>query len=78
MAGADRLNSLHSLFIMTKDQYMPTYEDIIKNDPRVEQYERGEVLNADRMKLNYGGEIDVGVLLLNLDSPISISAPRVL
>lgn len=75
MAGLDRLNSLHSATIMTKDMYLPSFEDIFRNDPRVSQYEVGEVLFPDKPTVNYGGEIDINAMIFNLDSPWQISAP---
>ena len=75
MAGLDRLNSLHSSMIMTKDMYLPSFEDIIRSDPRVSQYEICELLYPDRPTVNYGGEIDFNAMIFNLDKPWQISPP---
>ena len=66
--GVDRLNSLHSVFIMAKDMYEPSFERIIRDDPRVTEYEIGEAVYASQMKLAYGGDIEHRVIILNADA----------
>ena len=75
-ASSDRLNSFHSLFVMSREDYLPSFEAFIKDDPRVSRYEIGEALLA-QMKINYGGEIDINVLLLDLGGANTISTPAI-
>jgi len=78
IAGTDRLNSVHSMFIMNRSVYNPSFEDAIREDPRVSQYEIGEVLFPSWVKFNYGGEIELSrVIILNLDNPMKISGPHI-
>jgi putative ABC transport system permease protein len=76
--GIDRLNGLHSIFIMTKELYKPAYEDILKNDPRVTQYDIGEAIYVQQIKVNYGGDIEPQLIILNAEAGLKISAPPIL
>ena len=76
-AGLDRLHSLHSLFYISRDKFEPSFEDVIKNDPRVTEYEISETLSAGYAKINYGGEINWNVIIANIDTPLRISAPKI-
>ncbi|MDR0490693.1 MAG: ABC transporter permease, partial [Oscillospiraceae bacterium] len=73
--GIERLNGLHSAFIMTKEMYKPEYEDILKNDSRVSEYDINEAVFIDKFKINYGGETEHRVMFLNADAGLRISAP---
>ena len=73
-AEVERLNGLHSVFVMTKDTYLPAYEDIIKNDPRVVEYDIGEVIFNGQLTIDYGGELEHRVMILNADDARTISA----
>jgi putative ABC transport system permease protein len=75
--GIDRLNGLHSVFIMTKETYKPEYEDILKNDPRVTEYDIGEALYINQGKATYGGDIESRIVILNADAGLKISAPPI-
>ena len=75
-AGVERLNSLHSVFIMTKTMFAPPFEAIIQNDPRIAEYEIGEAIHADKLHLTYGGEIEPRTIILNAGDARQISAPR--
>ena len=75
-AGIERLHSLHSLILMTREKFEPGFEDIIKNDPRTAEYEITEVLSGT-FKINYGGEIEWLVIIEDLDKPLRISAPNI-
>ena len=74
-AGVERLHSLHSLVVMHRDKYEAGFEDIIKNDTRVAEYEITEVLSG-AFKINYGGEIEWLVIIDNIDKPLRISSPN--
>ena len=76
-AGVERLNSLHSAFIISKEIYNPAFEEIIKNDPRVKEYDIGEVIHVYRLYMNYGGEFEPRTMILNADDGRKISAPRI-
>ncbi|MCL2818500.1 MAG: FtsX-like permease family protein, partial [Actinomycetia bacterium] len=71
----DRSNSLHSAFVMTKDTYSETFEEVIRDDPRVSQYEIVEVLSPESITLDYGGQTDVRAILFDLDTTYEISPP---
>lgn len=77
-ASVDRLHSLHSAFVLRKDQYNPSFEDILKEDPRVSQYEISEVVCLGEVTVDYGGEIELRAVILNLDNQIEISAPKMM
>ena len=76
-AGIERLHSLHSLFVMQRDWYEPAFEELIKNDPSVVEYEITEALSGE-LKFNYGGEIEWKVIIADLDKPLRISAPKII
>ncbi|MDR0469742.1 MAG: ABC transporter permease, partial [Peptococcaceae bacterium] len=78
-AGRDRLNSLHSAFVMSRDIYSPSFEEIIREDPRVSQYDIGEVLFPSGVTVNYGGEVELmyGSLIFSLNQPAKLSAPKI-
>jgi Beta-lactamase class C and other penicillin binding proteins len=73
----DERNSTHSVFVMTKEMYDPAFEEIIKNDNRVSQCESSEVLSPSSVKVQYGGEADIQVMILNLENSVSISPPTI-
>jgi len=77
-AGVDRLNGLHSVFIMTKDVFKSEYEDMLKSDSRVTQYDIGEAIHLNRVTVDYGGLIEHQVIILNADAGLKISAPPIL
>ena len=77
-ACIERLNGLHSVFVMTKDMYLPSFEDVIRNDPRVSDYEIGEVIFNGRLPIIYGGELDHRVMILDADTAWKISAPQII
>ena len=74
-AGVERLGGLHSVFVMTKDIYLPSFEKIISNDPRVTEYDIGEVIFYGRLKINYGGDLEHRVMILNADENRTVCAP---
>ena len=76
--GIDRLNGLHSVFVMSKDTYIPEYEDILKHDPRVTEYDIGETVYINYIKLTYGGDIEHQVIFLSTGAGLTISAPPIL
>jgi putative ABC transport system permease protein len=76
-ASVDRLNSLHSSLVLSRDMYNPSFEDLIKEDPRVSQYEIKEMIYLPNDNVNYGGEVDIMLFILNLDDPMEISAPKI-
>ncbi|MDR0491172.1 MAG: hypothetical protein LBH28_08025, partial [Oscillospiraceae bacterium] len=51
--GIERLNGLHSAMIMTKETYKPKYEDILKNDSRITEYDIGETVYDYKFTINY-------------------------
>ena len=71
------MNTAHSHLVMTRNMYDSGFEALIQNDSRVEQYEISEVLSPRTVTLQYGGEIDVGILVMNLDTPVKISPPAI-
>ena len=73
----DRTNSYHILFLITRDVYYPSFEDILKGDARVSQYEITQVLSPSSITVNYGGEVETAAYILNLDDSVKISAPRI-
>ena len=77
-AGLDRLKSLHSAFVMTKEMYKPEFEEILQNDPRVVEYDIGEVIHVYRLFMNYGGEFEPLTMILNADELRNVSAPRII
>lgn len=78
MKNIDKLNSLHSAFIMTKDMYRDSFENLIKNDSRVTDYNIDPAIYPERVTVNYGGVVDLNVVILNLDTPRTISIPKML
>ena len=78
MKGVDRLNSLHSAFILTKDMYKDSFEDIIKNDSRVSDYNIEPVIYLNRVTVNYGGVADLNIVLSDIDISRTISKPEIL
>ena len=76
-AGIERLNGLHSLFVMSKIMFTGSFDAFIKNDPRVAGYEVGEAIYINGLHLDYGGEIDQRVMILNASDERTISAPRI-
>jgi len=76
--SVDRMNSLHNGFVMGRGMYNPSYEEFIKGDPRVSQYEISEMFCPTNPKISFGGEIDLlTVIIFNIDNPMEISAPKV-
>ena len=73
--GVERMHSLHSLILMPREKFEASFEDIIKNDPRTAEYEIKEVLSGF-FKINYGGEIDWGVIIADINEPLRISSPK--
>ena len=76
--GLERLNSLHSAFIMSKEVYRPEYEEIIQNDPRVTEYDIGEVIHVYRLYMDYGGEFEPRTIILNANDERKVSAPQII
>jgi len=74
--GIDRLNSLHNVMLISRNQYNPAYDDIIRNDPRVAQYEIKQPLFNWLEKTYYGGESDLTILIFNIDEPMEISGVK--
>ncbi|MCC8122779.1 MAG: ABC transporter permease, partial [Oscillospiraceae bacterium] len=77
MKNIDRLNSLHSILIMTQDMYQDSFEDLVKNDGRVSEYSIETVIYPERVTVDYGGVIDVNALICNLDTAGTISVPKI-
>ncbi len=77
-SSLDKLNSLHCMFSIPKEKYLPSFETALKNDTRVSQTETSEILFAGPAKISYGGEFTGALLLLNIDTPVSISNPAVI
>ena len=78
VAGTDRLGSLHSVFIMAPDIYNPSFENIISDDPRVSQYDISDAISLSNVKLSYGGDVEVFMLvILDLDKQREVSAPLI-
>jgi putative ABC transport system permease protein len=81
MTGLDRnfdkvvneTNMLHSAFLVPRDMYNDSYEEVLKNDSRVSQYEITSVMSPSGVGINYGGQIDLRVVILNMDDPYEIS-----
>ena len=78
-AGRDRLNSLHSAIAMDKGKYNPAFEEIIRGDPRVSQYDIGEVLCPKGLTVDYGGEVELmyASLIFPLSQPAKLSIPKI-
>ncbi|MCL2125750.1 MAG: ABC transporter permease [Oscillospiraceae bacterium] len=76
-AGNERLNGLHSALVLPKDIYEPSMESTIKNDPHVTQYDIGEVVFNGRLPINYGGELEHRVIILNADEALNVSDPAI-
>jgi len=74
-AGVKRLNGLHSVIIMEKDAYKPSFEDIIRNDERVTKYDIGEAVYNFRLQSDYGGEMERTVMILNADTELNVARP---
>ena len=77
-AGIDRLHSPHSVLVMTKDMYNSSFEEIILSDPRVTEYDIGEAIYNSGFKLNYSGEVESHVVILNAADERKVSAPRII
>ena len=78
MAGLERLNSLHSVIVVERDQFEQIYEDTIKNDPRVSQYEMGEVLSAPNSAIYYGGNVEMNMFFADIEKVGKISTPMII
>ncbi|MCL2717903.1 MAG: ABC transporter permease [Lachnospiraceae bacterium] len=76
-ANIDRLNGLHSAIIMSKDVYLTEYEDFIKSDSRVIEYNIGEVIYYYLFPFNYGGDVLHQIMILDADAGFTISAPPI-
>jgi len=74
-ALTERMNSLHSVIVMPREKYRASFEETAKNDPRVSQYEKAEVLFAESSSVDYGGKVDLNLILADIEEPITISAP---
>ena len=78
MASVDRLNSPHSVLMLGREAYNPSFEDVIKDDPRVSHYDISEAVILSSPHVNYGGEAEIfGVCLLDLDRERAVSAPKI-
>ena len=75
--SVDRGNSMHNVFIIPREQYKASLEDILGNDPRVSSFECTEVLFADNPSVYYSGKTDIGTVFANLSAPVSINAPNI-
>lgn len=75
MNGVDRLNSTHSIFLMTQDMYKDSFEDIVSTDSRVSEYNIEDIIYLERVSVDYGGVVDVNGLIFNLDADRTISIP---
>lgn len=76
MRSVDRLNSMHSLFTMSRAQYLDSFEDFFKHDARVTDYNIEPAIAPDvRVTVNYGGDVELNVIMSNLDTERTISAP---
>lgn len=71
----DKLNSLHSAFVMTEEMYQDSFEDLIKNDDRVSEYNIEPMVYPGRVTMDYGGIADLNAMILNLDTADTISFP---
>ena len=76
-AAVERLNGMHSTFVLPKDTYSQSLEDTIRSDPHVTQYDIGEVVFNGRLPINYGGDLEHRVMFLNVDEARNISAARI-
>ena len=77
--GVDRMNGMHSGFVMDRSMYNPAFEGLIKEDPRVSQYEIGELFCPTSPIISYGGQVDLlAMMILNIDNPIKISTPKII
>ena len=78
MAGLDRLNSLHGVIVVERDKFEQVFEDTVKNDPRVSQYEMTEILAAANSAINYGGDVEMSMFFGNIENAGKISAPMII
>lgn len=67
----------HSMFLLTRDIYNASFEDIIKNDSRVCQYEITQVLSPSSVVANLWGDGDIRAVIFSLDEPLKISSPKI-
>lgn len=70
---ADELNSSHVVYGVPKNDFKPDYETYFQNDARVVEYNREQAVYITSAKINYGGLVDIAVLLQNKDAYRTIS-----
>jgi len=73
----DLANSMHVTFILPSAKYNETCERILRDDPRVAQYECTETLYAHNPSVHYGSKTDIGVVFASLGTQAAIDAPNV-
>ena len=71
----DNHNSMHNVFIMPRDEYKASFDEFLRNDPRVSQFELTEILFADNPSVYYGSKTDLSVVIASLDTEVTINAP---
>lgn len=73
----DSRNSMHNVFVIPRDEYKASFDDFLRNDPRVSQFERTEALFADSPSVYYGSKTDINVIVASLSEKVTINAPEV-